>query len=508
MFWADKIAKEIIASDKHKPYWVDDMKTPSGRVHVGSLRGVVVHGLIYQALKDAGAPATFSYVFDDHDPMDALPTYLAKDTWGEHLGKPLCNIPSPDGKAPNYGRYYAQEFIDVFNSLRFKPKIFWTSELYKAGKMNDGIRLCLDHVDVIRSIYESQYKKAISADWYPFHVVCPECGKESTTKVTKWDGENVYFTCKTDAVEWTAGCGYSGKTSPFSGDGKFVGKLSWKVEWAVKWQTIGVTVEGAGKDHMTAGGSHDIAKQVAEKVLHFPVPFEFSHEHFLIGGKKMSSSKGIGSSAKEVSVMLPPSILRFLFVRTDYRQAMEFNPVGTMAIPDLFDEYDRCWQAYITGSDPDLARAFELSQVDALPPKKATIPPRFRDVANAIQQSAADLGSPEREKYAKLWVARYAPEEYRFRMTAELPAQVSQLTAGQRIYLATIVERIKEDSKADDLQLALYEEAKKLSLDSKKAFAAIYTALLGKPHGPKAGWFLLQYPKEKVVGRLKEASRV
>ena len=55
MFWADRIARKINKSGKYQPYWVDDMKTPSGRVHVGSLRGVIIHDLIFKALKDAGA---------------------------------------------------------------------------------------------------------------------------------------------------------------------------------------------------------------------------------------------------------------------------------------------------------------------------------------------------------------------------------------------------------------------------------------------------------------------
>lgn len=525
MFWADKIAKQIIESGEYRPFWLDDMKTPSGRVHVGSLRGVIVHGLIYQTLIDAEAEATFSYVFDDHDPMDALPTYLDKEIWAKYLGKPLFIIPSPDRRAESYGKYYAQEFIEVFNSLGFHPKIFWTSELYKEGKMNDGIRLCLDHVDTIRSIYESQYKKPLSSDWYPFQIVCPNCGKESTTKVNKWDGENVHFTCKADAVDWTVGCGYSGKTSPFSGNGKFVGKLSWKVEWAVKWQVIGVTVEGAGKDHMTAGGSHDIAKRVAEKVLDYPVPFEFSHEFFLIGGKKMSSSKGLGSSAKEVSEMLPPSLLRFLFVRTNYRQAIEFDPVGTMAIPDLFDEYDRCWRAYNESGDEDLSRAFEYAQIGDVSAKRPGLfIPRFRDIANYVQLTTMEVKDhieklkgnlltwdelkilEERKKYVHVWIGAYAPDEYRVQFTHDLPASVHNLSEDQRNFLREITPELEKEDNPDALQLALYNVAKRLSLDSKVAFSAIYQALLGKPHGPRAAWFLLQYPREQVIERLRQAS--
>ena len=37
------------------------------------------------------------------------------------------------------------------------------------------------------------------------------------------------------------------------------GKLPWKLEWVAKWKVLPVTVEGAGKDHMGAGGSHKVA---------------------------------------------------------------------------------------------------------------------------------------------------------------------------------------------------------------------------------------------------------
>ena len=54
MIWADREAKRL--KERSLPLeWVDDMKTPSGRIHVGSLRGVIVHDLIYKALKEIGS---------------------------------------------------------------------------------------------------------------------------------------------------------------------------------------------------------------------------------------------------------------------------------------------------------------------------------------------------------------------------------------------------------------------------------------------------------------------
>lgn len=527
MYWVDRIAKEIIESEKFKPYWVDDMKTPSGRIHVGSLRGVLIHDFVYKSLLYVGQQARFTYLFEDHDPMDELPHYLDKKDWEKYLGQPLFTVPSPDGDIDkNYARYFALEFQDVFNAAGAKPEIIWVSDLYKTGKMNNGVKICLDNANIIRQIYEEIYKKKLSDNWYPFKVVCPECGKESTTNVTNWDGEQVEFTCEVDIVKWTKGCGYSGKMSPFSGGGKFVGKLPWKVEWPVKWQTIGVTIEGAGKDHMSAGGSHDIARFICERVLHYPIPYAVGYEFFLLAGRKMSSSKGLGVSAKEISETMPPYLTRFLFARTDYHQAINFDPVGTMVIPDLFDEYDRCWQAYNTGSNEDLARVFEMSQIDEVPVKNPKLfIPRFRDVVTYIQQPNISIEQKfteikgesltdqeailleERISYARVWIERYAPEEFRLHMKPDLPVEVEQLDGEQKNYLESIVQLIESDLSADQLQTALYESTKKLGIDTKRAFAAIYLAFIGKTHGPKAGWFLCQYPKETVVNRLKEASK-
>lgn len=520
MIWADRVVKDIIASSKHKPYWVDDMKTPSGRIHVGSLRGVVMHDLIYKALRYAKQEAAFTYVFDDHDPMDALPIYLEKEIWSKHLGKPLFTIASPDNKAKSYAEYFAYEFKEVFNSIGCDPKIIWASTLYKTGKMNEGIRLCLDKVDVIRGIYQELYKKKVASDWYPFQVVCPTCGKESTTKVSSWDRTHVTFHCRVDAVDWTKGCGASGKISPLSGNGRFVGKLSWKVEWAVKWMVIGITIEGAGKDHMGAGGSHDVARLVCERVLNYQTPYPVAHEFFLSRGKKMSSSKGIGSSAKEVAETMPPYLLRFLMVRTHINQAINFDPAG-VTIPDLFDEFDRCARAFWDKTDADLGRIFELSQVDRLYEKNVFLP-RFRDIVNWLQLASIDIYIQfkiekgmkltledkkvleQRINYAKIWLERFAPEESKVTVSKELPPEAQSLSDNQKKYLNDIYHLLDREKNPDKLQQILFEQAKVHGISAKEGFQAIYISLLGKKHGPKAAQFLLSLETDFLKKRFRE----
>ncbi|MBT6068784.1 hypothetical protein HOG48_03440, partial [Candidatus Peregrinibacteria bacterium] len=47
MFWVDRIADEILTAYPGKnEFIIRDEKTLSGQVHVGSLRGVLIHGVM------------------------------------------------------------------------------------------------------------------------------------------------------------------------------------------------------------------------------------------------------------------------------------------------------------------------------------------------------------------------------------------------------------------------------------------------------------------------------
>src|SRR3989338_2407702 len=109
MFWADKVAEEL--KERKLPLeWVDDMKTPSGRIHVGSLFGVVFHDLVFKALQNQGVKTKYTYVFENHDPMYDIPSYLPREKFEKYLGMPLFAIPSPVEGYKDFAEYYAFEF--------------------------------------------------------------------------------------------------------------------------------------------------------------------------------------------------------------------------------------------------------------------------------------------------------------------------------------------------------------------------------------------------------------
>jgi len=92
-------------------------------------------------------------------------------------------------------------------------------------------------------------------------------------------------------------------------------------------------------------------------------------------------------------------------------------------------------------------------------------------------------------------------------MSDEIPEEAKNLDKEQKEYLARVINLVEKIDDEAELQTAVYSLAKELKIDIKKAFAAIYFSFIGKDHGPRAGQFLLSYPKEKVIERLKEISK-
>lgn len=515
MFWADKIARKIVESGAHRPFWVDDMFTPSGFAHIGSLRGPLVHDMVYRAVRDGGQSVTSTYIFNDFDPVDGLPPELS--SFSDELGKPLRTARTPEKGFASFAEYFTKDFQLVLKNLGVNATFLSSWDMYHEGKFNGVIREALDNSEKIQDIYQRvSGSKKREKGWLPLQVICEKCGKLGTTRVHDWDGETVAYTCEPSMVTWAKGCGYTGRIIPFDGNGK----LPWKVDWPAHWKVLGVTIEGAGKDHSSAGGSRDIAKALCEEVFHIPNPYNLPYEFFLIGGKKMSSSKGLGLKARDLTKLLPPSVGRFLFTRTDYRRSIEFDPVGTMAIPDLFDEYDRCWHAYNEKEDEELSHAFAYAQTGETPARQPGLfIPRFRDIANYSQLPNVDLwarfeklkGSRltdeernilgDRLTYTFVWLGNYAPDEYRYQISLKRYDEID-LSQGQWKFLNDLSEVWPSVDEPEKLQSEIFRLAKINNLHHKDAFQALYMATLDKSYGPRAGWLLKKFSTDVVVERL------
>lgn len=552
MFWVDRIADEIIAANPgKKEFIIRDEKTLSGQVHVGSLRGVVIHGVIAEALNKRGIKAKFIYEFNDADPMDGMPASLDANKYAKHMGKPLRDVPAPakreyrGRKAKNLAEYFGLEFLEVIHKLGFENvEITWAGKLYDQGFYDESIKKVLAHPEEIRRIYKEVSGSEKPSDWMPLQMVCEKCGKVGTTKVTAFDGKKAKYVCMPDLVEWAQGCGHKGAAEPWRGRGK----LPWKVEWPAKWASYHVDIEGAGKDHCAAGGSHNVGEEICKQVLKTTPPFNIPYEFFLLGGAKMSSSKGNASSAKAVSDLIPPSLLRFLMIMKEPNQPIEFSPEGE-TIPRLFDKYDEAGEHFFLPEGkktfPDLDRLFYFSQLKDCSASlscgascarrmekhiEKRYFPRFSKLAFLSQiprvdiekHTANDKGHEltkadkaelkERLFYIEKWLSEYAPDSYVYKVTEdEIPESAYNLSEEQKAFLKKMAEMLRSvHSKKTDVGELLHSKTHRLvkesGLSPREAFPAIYHSLLGKAFGPQVGWFLEALDRKFIIERFEEVS--
>jgi lysyl-tRNA synthetase class 1 len=518
MFWADRIAKEI--QEKYpagkRPLVIRDEKTISGRVHVGSMRGVAIHGLVSEVLSEYGVQNTFRYELNDFDPFDGVPSYLDQEKFKPYIGLPLYKVPSPEPGFANYAEYYAAEFVAVQKKAGFTPEYYRATELYQSGKMDAQIRTALERVADVRRILKEVSGSVKNESWLPVSVVCEKCGKIMTTDASDFDGETVAYTCNRNP-DGAVACGHAGRIAPFGGNAK----LFWKVDWAAKWIAMEVDVEGAGKDHSTKGGSRDVADHIAREIFNHEPPYNIPYEFFLVGGKKMSSSKGRGSSAKDMSDLFPAEGFRLVLIGKDINQQIDVDPEGD-SIPRTFDWYDELATHVREGIADDYARLYTLSQLpenqaDAEAPWQL----RFSQVAFIVQmphlslekEAEAVKGSAlteeekraleERASYAKFWLSTYAPEKFRFVLQDEMPEV--ELSDTQKKALAHLSDFMKTTHTGEEIHAYLHTLKTEVPIEPKELFVALYRIFLNRDSGPQAGWFLSVFPLTFVQTRLKEA---
>ena len=527
MDWADELAASVSG-----PQVVNDSKTPSGTVHVGSLRGPVILDVITRALRARGLETTLLYGIDDLDPMDAQ-ALLTPDAVEREMGRPLAHVPDQagDGHA-SYARHHAQAFIDTFAGLGIHPdRYYWMSEVYAAGAVDPYIRIALDRAALVREIYRRVANVQHPDDWHPLQVVCENCGKIGTTIVTKWDGERVFYECREQLVTWARGCGRSGWTTPFGGRAK----LGWNLEWAAQWSLFGVTIEPCGKDLSTAGGSRDRSDAIAREVFEREPPLNVPYEFLNIGGRKMSTSKGRGATAAQMAEVVPAEQLRFLFIRPRPNTAIDFDPDGTDAIPRLFDEFDRVADATagreVRGSlPPSPERLFAHAVLPTEPADVAERAAAFRlpfgHLAFLAQQPAVDIGAtaaaekgaalsgrdPRGADCCRAPLARClrstggADRRPARRACPPRPPTWTTPSAGSSRPRRACRGQPDAPTAGAGWQALIFETAKAVDLPPGRAFAALYAAFLGRTSGPRAGWLLASLDRAFVVDRLMAAA--
>jgi lysyl-tRNA synthetase class 1 len=274
------------------------------------------------------------------------------------------------------------------------------------------------------------------------------------------------------------------------------GKLSWRVELAARWKALGVTFEPFGKDHTSRGGSTDTADGMCREVFHYPIPGRYEYEWISIKGQgAMSSSKGIVLLPEDLLKIMPPNALRRLMLGRDPARALDLDLSG--GFPAFMDEYRAA------ANEPAIP-FLHLVTVAQTTNGDTTAAARMLD-RGGYEHVTQDQDRLDRDlSHALNWSETWAPDSLKLQILTLKESQkaATRLEDEQRAYLRSVSKRIEPDMDGDEVQDLLYGTAIGMDLKPKKAFAALYTVLLGKKSGPKAGPFVAGLPDDIRRSRL------
>jgi lysyl-tRNA synthetase class 1 len=498
--WADRVARQVVEAGRAPV--ISTGISPSGEIHIGNMREVLTADALFRALGEIGAQPRFNYVADNFDPLRKVYPFLDGETYEPLIGRPLSEIRCPCGEHDSYSDHFLEPFLEALARLRIKVEVERADQLYKSGRMNPYIIKALEGRQVIADILREQTGKQVNEEWSPFNPLCPSCGKITASRVTG-------FSSSAESVDYACDCG-AGGTLPMAGGGKLV----WRVDWPARWMALGVTVEPFGKDHATRGGSYDTGARIVSELFGgeapFPIPYEWIR---LKGGGDMSSSKGNVLSIGSILDVVPPEALRYLVIRERPQKRINFDPGAPLL--QLVDEVEGL------GSSPADERSLALSLTEAYRP--LGVP--FRHLAYVIQAAGFDeqrsveimhrTGYPDfrqdaltdKIRYARNWLDSFAPEADRFTVRPDLPPEALELDGVQKEFLGRLSTMLREGMQGDEMHKLIYALAGEFK-DVKPAtlFQAIYLALLGKPRGPRAGWFITLLGPGFCAARFREAS--
>ena len=474
--WAEKMADGLGGG----PHVVVTGISPSGNIH--NLREVLVAEAVANALRNRGEEVRFVFHADTIDPLRKVAPGVPA-SFEEFFGQSLSRVPDPEGCHASYAEHFLVPFEEALHEMDMDIEVLRSHELYEAGVYTDVTREAIEHTDGLRNILQEASGREMPEHWSPY-LPRRTPGQLTGARVLEHLPEQ-------HSVIFVDEDGFEGAADYSKGEGK----LGWRVELAARWKALGVTFEPFGKDHTSRGGSTDTADRMSREVFHYPVPGRYEYEWISIKGQgPMSSSKGIVLLPKDLLEIMPPDAIRRMMLGRDPARALELDLWE--GFPRFMDEFNaETGESEVPFNHLALVAQTTGEDVEAA----ATMLRRggYEDAARDTEKLARELF------YARNWARDWAPESMRIGLLEpeESREVAADLDEEQREYLAAVAEGLGPEMGGDAVQDLLYSTAVGRGLKPKRAFAAVYRALLGKTSGPKAGPFIAGLPPEEVRRR-------
>ena len=557
--WLDEIIEKILKRNEVL-ITLATGKTPSGFIHLGILREIIICDSIRRIFEERGSNVRFFLFFDSLDAAKRFPEYIDQEFQNKHLGKPFSYIPCPfqDCQCESYAHHFGNNLLSTFPDFGIKTEIIWTHELYETKEMQNKIKIALDHTEKIKETIRkyimptlNDEKKAkfieMQKSWMPVMVVCEKCDKiqhleeDGTIKpnrVIKYlgDEQKVTYSCNS--------CGYTGEISLYSGRLK----LNWRVDWPAKWALYKTTCEPAGKDHSVKGGAYDTGLELCKELYNFIGPIKVPYEWLRLGDRDMKTSKGIVFAPKKYLEIADPEVFRTIILRTNPLKHISFR---IEEIPQYYDFYERMEEKYFSevkggeSGNNELQYIFPLTQIHEIPNERSIrLPFKLLIFLSQVQNILSIEKLYEKAKEASLsenfeesitmaqfkklirqttnWlntVKEAIETEKNNKVKNEILRKINIFTIPEEVndnILSSLTDTQKEGIKllrnyiskeehldSDMIQNRIFTIANDdLKLPPRKMFEVIYQVILGKKSGPRLGSFLSLLDKQWLLERL------
>lgn len=502
--------------------------SPSGAIHLGNLREIMVPHLVADEITRRGLPSRHLLSWDDYDRLRRVPPELPS-SFAEHIGRPLTEVPDPTGEHENWSDHFKSPFRVALAKLGVEVEEVSQSESYRSGVYRTQVLEAMAHrteiYDVLARFRTSagpDDRPSDRATYWPYRPYCRVCGRD-LTQVTAYDDE-------TTELAYHCECGHD---DSFRLDSVDHGKLVWKVDWPMRWRFEDVAFEAGGVDHSTPGSSFTVGSQLVGPVFGGEPPVYVQYSFVgTDGAAKMSGSRGGALTPTDALAIIEPSVLRSLYCREPRKS---FTIAFGDKVANLYDEWDRLQRNVEAGTAGPRERAVHarsISTASRLLPKTPRMLP-FRSLASIVDITNGDPeqllrivhGMTQGSSVATLdeirprldcataWVTTYVASEERTKVRSEPDvAGLAALTVDERAAVDLLLAGLDESWHLDGLTSLVYgvpkqqlhldpssrEQSPELKVAQRSFFALLYRLLVGRDTGPRLPTLLLSLGAERI----------
>jgi lysyl-tRNA synthetase, class I len=510
--------------------------SPSGPVHLGNLRELMVPHLVADEVRRGAAACRHILSWDDYDRLRRVPAGFPAE-FAEHIGRPLTAVPDPCGQHLSWADHFKDPLRDSLDRLGVRVTEISQTQMYTSGAYTAQIVLAMRRrADIEQVLAKYRTKRTpqttdtepddapsndAGATYYPFRPYCATCGRDDTT-VTGFDDE-------TTEITYTCACGAQLGPTPIAQVG---GKLAWKVDWPMRWAYERVTFEPAGVDHSSPGSSFTVGGELValfggEMPLHFGYSFVGTS-----GSAKMSGSAGGAPTPADALEIFEPQLVRWLYARRRPEQAITL--AFDAEVGRVYDEWDALGRRVADGKADAAAQAVYARAASTsdgpLPVTPRPLP--FRTLSSVVDITAGEQGQilrilrdltagdpvasldevRPRLDCAQAWVAEYlAPaDRTQVRDTPDLET-LGAASDAERDALKLLTDGMTADWSLEGLTALLYGIPKlqlglpisapptpELKVLQRAWFILLYRLLIGKDTGPRLPTLLLAVGQDRI----------